>query len=877
MNKTYAPTPKAENVALFKHARFTFLTDRFVRIEHNATGAFLDKATFAVVNRDMPKVPFDVASEGDRHCLKTAAMEISYTDSPNPLDADALAITFTHRGELKTWRFGDRDPDNLKGTLRTLDRCKGLNKAIMDQRREVIGWEEMPLSDGLLSRSGYSVFDDSDHVFFTKQDGYFSEWPEGRDEGTVDIYFMAYGHDYRAALKDASEVFGKPALPPRYTLGFWYSRYFPFTDEDLRDLVDQTRRLKIPMDIMVVDMEWHKPGWTGYTWEDAYFPCPQKLLGWLHDHHIKTTFNLHPADGVHPHEAMYEQFAAAMGMDSAQKQPVRFDISDQTYMEHYFKLLHHPMEKQGVDFWWMDWQQGNTSNIRNLDPLMLVNKLHYDDMATQTPEKRPLVFSRYAGLGSGRYPVGFSGDTFICWESLATQPWFTATSANLLYGYWSHDIGGHYLGVLDPELFVRWIQFGIHSPLFRIHSSDDRRLWEQPSPYRWIMIEEVKKRYEMIPYIYTETKKGYDTGVSLCNPLYYHYPDEENAYTFKDQYMFGSEMIVAPVVEAVDAETELAQKSVWLPPGEWIDTAAGKRIQGGAVYTSWYSIEETPVFVKAGTILPGLAGAEHLDITSYETMIFTCYGGGNGRYTVYEDDGTTVGYMGDAQARYTVSQTAEGCSRRILLSKVEGSYSGFKTVKQVQLRFPCSACPEKVTLNGRELDLNESVGYDGKTFTALVKLGPIDLFQENRIEVSFPALSADLLDGMPGEVHKLRSLKEKVRKLMRGGSKRLDYEKDRLYFRMLGVCDRIRYNPEGLRDEIQLYKKHKQELKETVRDYLEVAREIVAVADATDDPEKIQTKFPELMPTVLLAVRVTAWARNVAEIYPALEAMLERC
>ena len=148
-----------------------------------------------------------------------------------------------------------------------------------------------------------------------------------------------------------------------------------------------------------------------------------------------------------------------------------FDITDPEFLEAYFETVLHPMEKEGVDFWWLDWQQGNTTKIEGLDPLWMLNHYHYLD--SRRLGTRGLTFSRYAGPGSHRYPVGFSGDTVISWESLDFQPYFTANASNIGYGWWSHDIGGHMLGVRDDELTTRWVQFGVFSPINRLHSTDN--------------------------------------------------------------------------------------------------------------------------------------------------------------------------------------------------------------------------------------------------------------------------------------------------------------------------------------------------------------------------------------------------------------------
>jgi hypothetical protein len=253
----------------------------------------------------------------------------------------------------------------------------------------------------------------------------------------------------------------EPGLMSRagWALGNWWSRYWAYTQDELTHLMEAFEAHAIPLSVCVIDMDWHvtntgnaSSGWTGYTWNTDLFPDPPAFLAWLHARGLKTALNLHPAEGAHPHEAAYP--AMAQWMQAEPGAPVPFDCADPQFMRGYFEILHHPLEAQGVDFWWVDWQQGTQTNVHGLDPLWWLNHLHFYDLA-RDGRKRPFVFSRWGGLGNHRYPIGFSGDTLVTWESLAFQPYFTATAANVGYGWWSHDIGGHMGGVEDGELYTR--------------------------------------------------------------------------------------------------------------------------------------------------------------------------------------------------------------------------------------------------------------------------------------------------------------------------------------------------------------------------------------------------------------------------------------
>ena len=254
----------------------------------------------------------------------------------------------------------------------------------------------------------------------------FMDWAKERpaNEGQ-DWYFMAYGHDYKQALKDYTLFAGKMPLPPRYAFGYWWSRYWLYSDKEFRNLIDNFHTYQIPLDVLVVDMDWHytekgKGGWTGWTWNRDLFPNPQGFLKYLKQNNVKVTLNLHPADGVAAYEEKYPEMAKDMGVDPATKQTIPWINSDKKFMKNMFKNILAPMEKDGVDFWWLDWQQGMfDSKMKNLSNTWWINYAFFSDME-QRRETRPMLYHRWGGLGNHRYQVGFSGDAVISWKSSNT-------------------------------------------------------------------------------------------------------------------------------------------------------------------------------------------------------------------------------------------------------------------------------------------------------------------------------------------------------------------------------------------------------------------------------------------------------------------------
>ena len=624
--------------------RISVLTSRLIRVEHQTDGKFCDEPTQSVWYRNFGAPEFTVEENGNRLIVKT-------TDCIVVVSADGKI------NGIKNFTHG-----NLKGTCRTLDMTYGKTK----------------LGDGIISKSGVAVLDDSESLILCA-DGTVS--PRNAD---VDCYIFAYGHDYKAALRDFFRLTGETPLLPRFALGNWWSRYKAYTQEEYLSLMQRFIDEKIPVTVATVDMDWHwvdvigkfgkdaknqqKPknvseimqGWTGYSWNTDLFPDYKTFLKTLKDKGFYIPVNLHPSMGVRWFEDAYKPFAEFMGIDPESKEQIFFDFTDPKFIEGYFKFLHHPYEDDGVDFWWIDWQQGNKTKIPGFDPLWALNHYHFLDSARNG--KRPLILSRFAGAGSHRYPLGFSGDSSIYWCSLDFQPYMTATASNIGYGWWSHDIGGHMGGKHDDEIYLRWLQYGVFSPINRLHSTSNELMGKEPWNYSAhicrFAYDALRFRHRLIPYIYSINHRCHAHGETLISPMYYEYPDDERAYNCPNEYFFGSEMIVAPITRNTDSRTHKAFTKVWLPDGNYTDIFTNRVYKGNCELKMFRDLDSIPVLAKEGAIIPLDCNEESNSIalpSKLEVLVFN----GNGSFNMYEDDGETTDYKNGAFVftEFSVSST----------------------------------------------------------------------------------------------------------------------------------------------------------------------------------------------------------------------------
>ena len=281
------------------------------------------------------------------------------------------------------------------------------------------------------------------------------------------------------------------------------------------------------------------------------------------------------------------------------------------------------------------------NRLEKMDPLWLLNHLHILDISRNG--KRPMFFSRYAGLGSHRYPVGFSGDTFITWESLDFQPYFTVNATNAGYCWWSHDIGGHMYGYRDDELTVRWMQFGVFSPINRLHSTASpfygKEPWNLRPEARQIAGDWLRLRHALFPYLYTMNHRTHTQLLPLIQPMYYLYPEKDDAYAGRNQYLFGSELIVCPITRKNDPVSLMGEAEVWFPEGMWIDFFNGLIYRGDSMRRVHRSLAQMPVFAKAGAIIPMETGKTDNSLGRRGEMTLLIFPGADNTFTLTEDMG----------------------------------------------------------------------------------------------------------------------------------------------------------------------------------------------------------------------------------------------
>ena len=722
-----------ENVIIHGNARFTVIAPGCIRMEYSDKGEFIDEPSYFAVNRAAAFTDFSLGRPGNPLIIDTGVILLTYNDDGQPFNEENLKAEFTFGERYGEWRPGLENTGNLGGTIRTVDGVMG----------------PVDLGQGLLSRDGWYLLDDSKRSLLT------ADWVKARqDERATDWYLFAYGTDYADALRTMAELAGTVPMPRKYTLGAWYSRYWPYTSDDYRRIVAEYHKEDFPLDIMVLDMDWHRTGWTGWSINRELLPDVEDLLDWFHNKGLYVTFNVHPADGVGAHEDMYEAFMRDLGEDPASEERVLYDAGNKKYLDTLFKHTHAPLEDIGVDFWWLDWQQyPYTRSVAGLTNLEWLNEYYYRH--TQRTGLRGQSFSRWAGWGDHRHPIHFSGDSDTGWAMLAFMVPMTSTAGNIGAFFWSHDIGGH-MGLRNPESYTRWVQFGAVSAALRSHSTrspdQDRRPWKYPAWAEASMRKSFHLRSEIFPYIYSSVWQSYKDMTPLNRPMYLLYPERDRAYKNPQQFYFGDSLLAAPVVAPGEGIGKVGTQVVWFPEGVWYNWFTGERFQGETEILAAADIDEFPLYARGGEPVPMQPYTERMTTTPLTELIVRAYPGEDGRtgaFTLYEDDGVTLAYQNGAYATTELTYTRNGGSVTMAAGPAKGEFEGQVAERKYVFELPCTQKPSevKVVIDPPLPPLNNetlpkfSVEYDDKALVTRVSVIPVSL--DHSVTVTLAVQEAD--------------------------------------------------------------------------------------------------------------------------------------
>ncbi|MDD4408056.1 MAG: glycoside hydrolase family 31 protein, partial [Bacilli bacterium] len=607
--------------------RITILSDILIRLEYSETGTFEDRPTELIKYRNFDITNFIKKEDATHLVVTTNYFKLEYQkDKPffgSKVSPDQF-LKITLSNSEKFWYFTHPEARNFKGAGYSLDNADG----------------NPSYKKGLYSTDGFVSIDDSESLIFNK-DGSLGK----RSDSRIDTYVFLYRKDFGFCLRDYFRLTGKPSLVPRYALGIWWNKDYPYTTKELEELIWNFNKNKIPISIILLSKYWHilyNEIDSGFTFNYNLYNNPKQLIDMLHNKKIKIGLNINPIAGIHPDEISYKRFKEAALIEEVGILP--FNVFNKNVLNSYLDVFIKPLNDLGVDFYWIDYYNSN-----DLMSLRALNHYHYYDYK-QSEVKRGMILSRNGLLASHKYPVTYSGYTKVSWNNLDMLPEYNLTSSNIGVNWLSHDIGGYLDGIEDPELYMRFIQLGTFSPILRLSSAESH--YYKREPWLWdaqtfaVASEYLRLRHKLIPYLYSEGYKYSNTGLPLIQPVYYRYPEIYDEPLYKNEYYFGTELFIAPITKKKDLLMNRTVHRIFLPNGIWYDFKTGKKFVGGKRYVSFFKDEDYPVFAKKGTIVP-LTVLDEEDINNTNppaTLEIHIFPGRSNTYKLYEDDGVSSLY-----------------------------------------------------------------------------------------------------------------------------------------------------------------------------------------------------------------------------------------
>jgi hypothetical protein len=727
-----APASAARGTVVEGEARFQVLTPSLVRAEYAANRDFEDRPTLNVPSRKLRARGVEVSRSADEIAIRTRRLTLRYERDSGPFGPENLSVAVRDGRKarpsfppapgppagppaLETSPYTvAQDPNyaaptdgNLGGWYRALDLAAG----------------PVPLHDGLLSRDGWYLLDDTHTALLTEEPPGFAARP-ARDGAYQDGYLFAYGRDYARGLADLRALTGAAPLLPRQAFGVWYSRYFNYAQDDYPPILERFRAARIGLDVLMVDTDFKSPhAWNGWNWDPALFDDPPAFFDWAHREGIDVSLNIHPSISTDdPRLAEAEARAGGSlppdpttrcrtfveigdlygkGVPGATADCRVFDWTRPGDLDAYFGL-HAPFEADGADFWWLDWCCDESYAVApGLTQDTWINRLYAERSAARG--SRWPVLSRVgasvfdpdeagAGIwGEHRSAIHFTGDARPTWEMLDFQTAFTAAEGNVGIPYVSHDIGGFGSITSDglagrhlaDDLYVRWVQSGAFQPILRLHSDHGDRLpWDYPGRAEQIATEFLRLRGALVPYLYTLASEAHRRGLPMTRAMYLDWPRKDPAYVHDRQYMLGRDLLVAPVGTPGDPAT----KQVWFPPGAWTDVFTGESHRGPGVEQLTVPLDRMPVFARAGAVVPSQEPRAKGNETPPRRLVVDAYPGRRGAFTLYEDAGDGLAHERGRFALTRIRQRRAGDSVTVRIGAADGAYRGMPRRRAYEIR-----------------------------------------------------------------------------------------------------------------------------------------------------------------------------------------------
>ncbi|MGH9370758.1 MAG: TIM-barrel domain-containing protein, partial [Vicinamibacterales bacterium] len=536
--------------------------------------------------------------------------------------------------------------------------------------------------------------------------------------------FVVSSADPKVLMGEYARITGYAELPPLWSFGYMQSHRTLSGPEEVMWVANTFREKKLPCDALIyLGTEFTPSGWNArngeFGWKKENFPDPKRAVDALHALRYKVVLHI-VIEGRRMSGAVSDPCTPEKAVPSGRTENNRWP--EDRAVECYWPY-HKPLMDLGVDGWWPDQGDGLDAPSR-----LARIRMYWEGPQRYRPDERPFALHRNGYAGMQRYGAFlWSGDVYSTWETLKTHVPVAINTGLSGIPFWGTDIGGfvptsEYTG----ELHVRWFQFGAFCPSFRAHG----RTWHLRLPWGWntgtlgpeelrgytggaghpdgselqnpkvepIVRKYLELRYKLLPYTYTVARECCDTGLPMIRSLWLHYPDDPTATRCGDQFLWGRDLLVSPVVEK-----GAASRRLYLPRGAWYDYWTEERTEGGREIDRQVDLETLPLHVRAGTILPLAPVREFIGQQVSGPMTLVIFPGADGAFTLYEDDGRSFAYR--RGERMQVAMTWRDAGRQLSLRLAPGSRMLPPARRPLQVRLAGSTDVQEVVFEGKAVEI----------------------------------------------------------------------------------------------------------------------------------------------------------------------------
>lgn len=740
-----------------KTFRITILSERLIRFEYNKDGIFLDAPTNFAINRKFEKPYFKIEERDHRIFINTKYFSLQYVKErpfKGPIFAPDTNLRVKLNNSDKVWYPNHPEARNYKGSTFSLDDFYDLNI------KKPLG---IKLEKGLYSTDGFVTIDDSDSLVI-EEVGTLRR----REANRQDFYLFMYRRDFGLCLTDYFKLTGYPSLIPRYALGIWWNRDLIYGENDLIKVVEYFHKYEIPLSVLLLSEYWHLKSFnkyekSGYEFSEGLFPNLDNILKYLKDRGVHIGVNIDPVEGIKPTDSSFLTFQKELNLNDNNVIP--FNMLNKTFAMTFVSEVYDKLFDK-VDFLWIDYKE----DLKNLEALQYYAYNNYQ----KNENKRGMILSRNTNVSTHRYPITYTGETIVDFKTLRYLPFFNSTGANIGLSWFSHDVGGFKEGIENSELYLRYVQFSTFNPIFRFSSK--RGPYYKREPWMWdIKTYSIVKNYtnlrqKLIPYLYTENYKYHKTGLPLSKPLYYNNPELYDEPLYKNEYLFGSEMLIAPITKEKDVVMNRSIERIYLPKGVWYDFKSGKKFLGDKRYVAFYKDDEYPAFVKAGGIIPmSVLGDNKNDVSNPKNLEINIFPGNNNVYNLYEDDGYTNLYKDGYYIVTSIDFNYKKDQYTLIIKPKEGKTGIIPDLRNYVIKFRNTLEPRDITfyLNGVEGDIEYTKVQNDLDFELHLK--DVDTTKQltiflrgENIEIDATRLFNDDVNSILDDLNIKTTLKEKL-------------------------------------------------------------------------------------------------------------------